>query len=242
MLKALVKKDLLFEPVFRFLVPFWNVSFCVILLWAALEPNPTWPLPRVRWGLSSASQIFIPATMFSPFFFSYFYMEVIRLEKQYGSFIYLRTFPISPAYLFWGRIISCWLLSLLCILPVYITFIITHVVGLVADDLITPLILGIRFPLFLAANAFLASTLMVGSAMVIAPRSLPVVAAIIGTAVVLTPFLISELTVGIKFELLLFKVARMFGTMLRSSAAFFALALLLGGGFSWAFCRKRSYV
>jgi len=241
-IKALMRKDLLHEPVFRILVPYLYISYCAALLWAALEPNPAWPLPRERWGLSSASQIFIPFVMFTPFLLSYVFMEVIRREKHQNSFIYFRAFPISLRTLFWGRVFSCWLLSMIYISLVYVTFVILHIAGLVTRDLLTPVVLGVRFPIFLSAIAFFVSAAAVGLAMIVGPHLLPVIAAVIGTVVVLTPFLFSELIVGTSFEILLFELARAFGTMLRASAALFFLSLLLAGMFSYMFHRKRSYI
>jgi len=241
-IKALVKKDLLFEPVFRFLVPYFCISYCAALLWGALESHPAWPLPHERWGLSTASQLFIPFVLFSPVFLSYIFMEVIRREKQHTSFIYLRAFPISPRGLFWGRVFSCWVISMVCIFPVYVLFLVLHVADLVTRELLAPLVLGIRFPIFLIAVAFFVSTVLVGLAMNVSPQLLPVIAVVVGTVVVLMPFLFSELIMGTEFEFLLFKLVRAVGTIFRASAALFILSLLLGGMFSQFFSRKRSYV
>lgn len=241
--RALVRKDLLLEPVSRRIRFIYTTLVCCFLLWAGISPGSVWISQPVAAGISTASQVFISLAIASTFFVPFLvYLSLIQGERRVSSFLILRALPIDPGFLFWGRVISCWLLSMTPVSVAYALLAFMHASGLLVEDLLTPILLGIRFPLFLVALTWFSSTLAVGLAMNVNPQLLPFVATTIGVMLVLLPILLSPMIMGIDLTSLLIKMVQMYGTLLKASGVFALLSLFFGSLSSKLFRRKRSYV
>ncbi len=241
--KAMVKKDLLFEPAFRRVSIFYTAGVCAAILGTGLVPDfSLFSVPGLT-GISPASQLFtalaVANTLLIPFAG---YMFMIQGERQTGSFVLYRTLPIEILPLFWGRVFSCWMLSMIPIASSYILFVFMHVSGLLAEDSLTAILLGISFPVFIISLCWLTSTTAVGMAVNINSQMLPFVVTSIGVFLVLVPFLFRRVFVSLRFEQIIIEIVEKFGALLGASVFLLLMSLLIGGLCAWLFRRKRSYV
>ena len=239
----MVRKDLLFEPASRRVSIIYTAAVCAALLAAGFAPDFFLFSAHNTTGIAPASQVFtllaFANTILIPFVG---YMFIIQGERQTGSFILYRTLPIEIGLLFWSRIFSCWLLSMIPVASSYILFIIMYASGLLAEDFLTAMLLGVDAPIFLMALAWFTSATAVGLAVNINPQVLPFVVTSIAMFLVFASLSFRRIFVSLKLEQIITEIAEIFGAFRVASIFLFLMSLLIGGFCAWLFQRKRSYV
>lgn len=239
---AMTRKDLLREPISQRLVLVQSALGCGFILWAGLAPDSTWLAHSIIPELSPVSQVVGSFLFLTPLLMPFVgYMSLIQSERQGNSFRFLRALPIRPQTLFWVRIICCWVLTLIPALSYYLVLGFMQALDLLAQDKFLPVLLSTRFCLLIVTLAWLVSTISVGLGMNVNPQFLPFTVTVIGSALVLFPFVFSRLIIGIDSQVILVKLARTLGTMGGVSLVLALLSLMLGAILSWLFGYKRSY-
>ncbi len=239
-LKALLRKELILEPAFRRVGIICVPLVCIVVIWAVFSPGS---VPLADPQLGGVEQILIPLAMINSFLVPFgFYMNIIQGERRTGSFVLYRTLPIDKGVLFWGHVLSCWLLALILILIPYLLFIFIRLfVGPDSYSFTTDL-LGIRFLLFLIMLNWFTSTLAVGLALNINPGMLPLVVTAVTVCIVIFPFVLSKSVAGIDSRHILIRLAQSLGLLPSASLLLALLSALAGGLFFFWFRKKRSFV
>lgn len=237
-LRGIIRKDsyLLGQVTLIYGLPLLGVFLLTMLV-----PDWRWFFPP-EGGISQSSLAFsVVASMNTLFIPFVLYLLSIHAEKQYGSFIVWRALPITPRLLLWGHVLSCWVFSSWMTLVLALLFNVLHALGVLAEDRLAPLLLGIRFPLLLIAASLLTSAIAVGLGMNASSLFFSLLVIGVSTPIVLSSIFLA-LVFDVRLEALVVRFVRMFGTSLRLSLLLVGLALLWGEVSCWLFSRKRSYV
>ncbi len=131
----------------------------------------------------------------------------------------------------------CWLTTTVPLLSVYVLFGSMSWLGFLKMDLVTPMLLGISFLIFVVSLMLLTSTTAIGLAM---SRSLALhlIATAIALSVILLPFILSEVVTGSSFEIYLVRFVQRIG----ASPDIFVIPLLsslfIGNLFYWLYRQK----
>jgi hypothetical protein len=170
------------------------------------------------------------------------FMFMIQNEKTHGSFPLYRTLPVGCHTLFWSRVLSCWLLSAVCVSLLYLFYILYLALGLISRDALTPVLLGFPYILLLLSLSIFSSACSVALAFNISPQLLPTIVTVISAIVVVVPLIFSSRVAGIDGQEALANYFARYGVFGGFSLALLSFSLLIGGLGSWAFRLKRAYV
>lgn len=240
---AFIRKDVYAECLHRPAL----AAYCALLVigFILVASFPEHPLASTTAmpDISPAAQLFNSLSLTTPFFLPLMvYLYGIQGEKRYGSFVLYRILPIELKHLFIGRVVACWLLGMIPFLVSGGAFLALLAIGKIQPDVLTPAILDFRFVLLVATVTLFTSTLAVGIGLNISPQMLPAVVMLLGSLLVLFPFIFSRRILGIDSQVILVELGRTVSTRLRLSALLVVLSLILGSLFYWGFRRKRSYL
>lgn len=239
-LKALLRKDLILEPASRRLGITYVPLICAVVIWAAISPGS---VPLADPQLGGVEQVFIPLAITNSFLLPFgFYMNIIQGERRTGSFVLYRTLPIDLGTLFWSRVLSCWLLSLIPTLISYILLVFVRPFTEPGSYSLTTGPLNINFLIFLIVLHWFTSTLAVGLALNVNPSMLPLVVTAMVVCVVIFPFVFSKKVAGIDSKHILIRLAQSLGFLPSASILLALLSALAGGLFFWWFRKKKSFV
>lgn len=208
-----------------------------LLLWASLAPGSFWLNGTAQ--ASAASQVMAAFAILTAFFIPFnIYFPATQKEGDLNSFnSLLSSFKTARGYL--KQVLVCSLFTLIPFLSVYVMFALMSWVGLITNDLITPIILGRSFLIFVGSLTLLSSTTAVGLAMS-GSRALNNIATAIAALTVLLPFLLSKAVTGSTFEDHLVRWVQGLKTSTAISGFLSLIAMLIGSFFSWRFSRKQS--
>lgn len=233
---AIVRKELVSEPRTRRVTIYATALMCGGLLFIAVRPSSILPpglelpphLTPVELGfvaLALTSSIMWPVGG---------YLNIIQGEKRAGSFIIYRVLPFTPSGFIWGRILSCWLIT---ITPIAVPYLMLFVIWLAGAGEIPSL----RFFLFVLSLAWFNSTVVVGLGANIKSDFLALIVPVITILIVLFPFVFSQRVAGIDSMEIMTRFVENVGPLAWKFGLFFPLSLPVGWFFSWIFRKKRSY-
>jgi len=215
----------------------YTLLWWALLLWASLAPGTFWPTGNVE--ASAASQVMCAFAILTPFFMAfvvYFPVTQTKGHLNSSSSIQLSSSKTTRGYL--KQVVACSLLTLIPLLSVYVLFALMSWLGFLAKDLVTPIILGLSFLVFVVSLTLLTSATSIGFAMR-GSRALHLVATTIALSTVMLPFILSELVTGTRFETHLVKFVKTLGESPAVSIFLMLSALLVGSFFPWLYGRKQ---
>ncbi len=216
----------------------YTLLWWALLLWASLAPGSFWPTGNVE--ASAASQVMCACAILTSFFIPFVvYFPITQTEGHLNSSssIQLSSSKTSRGYL--KQVVACSLLTLIPLLSVYVLFALMSWLGFLTKDLVTPIILGLSFLIFVVALTLLTSTTSIGFAMS-GSRGLHRIATAIALSTVILPFILSELVTGTRFESHLVRFVQRLGESPALSILLLLLSsLLVGSFFSWLYGRKQ---
>ncbi len=214
----------------------YTLLWWALLLWASLAPGSFWPTGSV--AASAASQVMSACAILTPFFIPFVvYFPVTQTKGQLNSSTSTQLL-FSKLNRYWKQVVPCWLLTLIPLLSVYVLFALMSLLGFLTKDLVTPIILGFSFLIFVVALTLLTSTTSIGFAMSDS-RALHLIAVAIAVSAVMLPFLLSELVTGTRFESHLVRFVQGLGESTALSIFLLLSSLLVGSFFSWLYRHKQ---
>ena len=217
----------------------YTLLWWALLVWACLAPSSFWFGGNLV--ASGASQVMIVFSILTPFFIAfviYFPLSRAKGKGKVNSSASTESPPkTTREYL--QHCFNCFLLTLIPLFFMYVLFALLSWFGFLSKDLVSSIILGGFFPLLVLSLTLLTSTLSVGLAMV-GSRLLDAFAVAVAIAVVVLPFVLSEMVTGTSFPMHTVKVAQMFDQSPALSILLTLSALLVGGIFLWLYRRKQS--
>lgn len=214
----------------------YTLLWWALLLWASLVPDSLWFTGNIEG--SPGSQVMAACAILTAFFIPFVvYFPVTQTKRQLNS---STSAPLlfSKLNRYWKQVVACWLLTLIPLLSVYVLFALMSLLGFLVKDLVTPIILGLPFLIFIVALTLLTSATSVGLAMSDS-RALHLIATTIALSTVLLSFILSEMVTGIRFESHLVRFVQ--GLRESTALSIFLLlsSLLVGSFFSWLYGRKQ---
>jgi hypothetical protein len=214
----------------------YTLLWWALLLWASLAPGSVWFTGNME--ASPASQVIAACAILTAFFIPFVvYFPVTQTKGPLNS-------ATSPQLLFsklnryWNQVVACWLLTLTPLLSVYVLFALLRLLGFLPKDLVTPIILGPFFVIFVVAFTLLTSTTSIGFALS-GSRTLHFIATTIALSTVILPFILSELVTGTRFESHLVRFVQGLGESPAILTVPLLLSLLIGSLFSWLYRHKK---
>ena len=215
----------------------YTLLWWALLLWASLAPGSFWPTGNAT--ASAASHVMSACAIITPLFIPFaVYFPVMQSKGQLKPFTSIQLSSSKTTRVYLKQVVACWLLTLIPLLSVYVLFALMSWLGYLTRDLVTPIILGLSFLIFVVSLTLLTSTLSIGFAMS-GSRALYIVATAIEVLAVTLPFLLSELVTGISFESHLVRFVQTLGDSAALSTFPLLAALLLGSFFSRLYARKQ---
>lgn len=235
---------------------FWliyNPAVVGLFVWIAIDPESSFSFIPASSEISLASHFIgefaIVNALLVPFVFYRFVIQK-SFEQEAGadSFVDSRIFRIDTAvgeekrgrgamssqgrtndrvHLFWARIFSCFSLTLISFLLPYLSYLCLHLLGLLPEDSLTPILATAHFPVFIGSMALLASAIAVGIGLGTRHKW----SVLVAPAVIL-----GVLFAGVVFDaieekhdrLFLIKLAERYGSTLSVPVVFLGLSLLIG--------------
>lgn len=214
----------------------YTLLWLALLLWASLAPGSFWPTGNVE--ASAASQVMCACAILTALFIPFVvYFPVTQTKGHLNSFPSLQLSSSKTTRGYWRQVVACWLLTLIPLLSVYVLFALMSLLGFLTPDLVTPIILGPSFLIFVVSLMLLASTLSIGLA-ISGSRALHLVATAIAVSAVTLPFILSELVTGTRFESHLVRLVQGLGESTAPSIFLLLSSLLVGSFFSWLYGRN----
>ena len=150
----------------------------------------------------------------------------VKEERQVQPHGALQALRKDAADLCGARVFSCCSLSLISVLPVYLTYLCFHQVGGLREDDLTPVLLGGRFPLFIISLTLLTSAFAVGVGY-IAGRKWSVAIAVVVVLAIWLLGVISDAAQGRHDRQFFVKLLAAYGSRLTTSFGLLGLALLI---------------
>jgi len=215
----------------------YTMLWWALLLWASVVPGSLWLTGNIE--ASVASQVMAACAILTPFLIPFVvYFPVSQTKRNLNSFTSTRLSSSKTKRAYWKEVVACWLTTLIPLLSVYALFGLMSLMGFLTKDVLTPVLLGLSFLIFIVALTLLTSTTSVGLAMSDS-RTLHLMAIAIATSAVVLPFILSEVVTGTRFESHLVRFVQGLG----GSPAIFTVpllsSLLIGCFFSWLYGRKK---
>lgn len=221
----------------------WWIDLCytllwsTLLLWASSTPNTLW----FNGGApaSYASQVMAACAILTPLIIPF--VVYFPLAQATGHRNYLPSLQLSLAKTIRGylkQVVICYLLSSVPLLSVYVLFVLMSRFGFLANDFLTPILLGRSFVIFVASVTLLTSTLSIGLA-ASGLRTLQLVATAIAVAAVTLPFILSGLVTGTRFENHLIRFVQALEGFPGVSIVLWVASLLAASFFCWLFGRRQ---
>ncbi|CAN5864083.1 hypothetical protein BH18ACI4_BH18ACI4_20540 [soil metagenome] len=215
----------------------YTLLWWALLLWASLAPGTFWFTGSIE--ASPASQVMAACAILTAFFIPFVvYLPVSQTKGHLNSFTSTQSSSPETTRGYWKQVMACWLTTSIPLLSVYVLFALMSFLGFLTKDLITPMILGVSFLIFVLALTLLTSTTSIGLAMSDS-RALHLMATTIAFSTVLLPFILSELVTGTRFESHLVRFVQEFGESTAVSIFLLLFSLLVGSFFSWLYRRKQ---
>lgn len=218
--------------------PGYTLLWWALLLWASLAPGSFWPTGNAT--ASAASHVMSACALITPFFIPFVvYFPAMQSKGQLHPFTSIQSSSSKTTRVYLKQVVACWLLTLIPLLSVYVLFALMSWLGYLTRDLVTPIILGHSFLIFVVSLTLLSSTLSIGFAMS-GSRALYLIATAVGVSAVTLPFLLSELVTGTRFESHLVSFVQALGDSAALSVFPLLASLLVGSFFSRLYRRKQS--
>lgn len=215
----------------------YTLLWWALLLWAILNPGSFWFASTA--AALPASQIICACAILTPFFIPFVvYFPITQANAHLNSFssVQLSSSKTTRGYL--KQVVACSSLTLIPLLSVYVLFALMSWLGFLTKDLVTPIILGLSFLIFVVSLTLLTSTTSIGLAMS-GSRALHLIATTIAVSAVMLPFLLSEMVTGTRFESHLVGFVQALGESTAPSIFLLLSSLLVGSFFSWLYGRKQ---
>jgi len=214
----------------------YTLLWWALLLWASLAPGTFWPTGNVE--ASAASQVMCTFAILTPFFMAFVVYFPVTQTKAHLTHVSSIQLSSSETNRYFKQVVGCSFLTLIPLLSVYVLFALMSWLGFLAKDLVTPIILGHSFLIFVVSLTLFTSTTAIGLAMS-GSRVLHLIATAIAVSAVTLPFLLSEMVTGTRFETHLVKFVQTLGESPAVSIFLMLSALLVGSFFSWLYGRKQ---
>lgn len=227
----------------------YTLLWWALLLWAIWAPGSFWPTGNAE--ASAASQVMCACAIITPFFLPFAVYFPVMQSKGFSvsHSLYPTTLQLNPFTStqlssskttrgYWKDVVACWLTTLIPMLGLYALFALMSLLGFLPKDLVTPIILGVSFFIFVVALTLLTSTTSIGLAMSDS-RALHFVATTIALSTVLLPFILSELVTGTRFESHVVRFVQGPGESTALSILLLLSSMLVGGFFSWLYRPKQ---
>lgn len=240
---ALVRKDLLFEKASRRTLIIYTILSPLGLLLSSFDGPAGSPATGGLMNISTASQMFcmfsLMTTVMVPLLA---FMFQIQNEKTYGSFAIYRTLPVGCHTLFWSKALSCSILTAICLLQLYLFYLIYLAFGLLSRDALTPVLLGVSYICFISSLSIFSSVSLIALAFNISPQLLPAVVTALSVFIVVFPVIFSRGAAGFDGQEAIVGFFARYGFLGGIALVLLLLSICVGGIGSWAFRLKRSYV
>jgi hypothetical protein len=215
----------------------YTLLWVALLLWASLAPGSFWFAGNS--AASPATQVMCACAILTSFFIPFVvYFPVTQTKGQMGSSSPTQLW-FSKSNSYWKQVVACWLLTLIPLLSVYLLFALMSWSGFLTRDLVTPIVLGFSFLVFVIALTLLTSATSIGLAMSDS-RPLHLFATSIALSSVILPFFLSEVVTGTRFEIHLVRFVQRLGESPAIIIVPLLSSLLLGSAFSWRYRQKKS--
>lgn len=246
---------------------FWliyNPAVLGLFVWTAIDPESSLSFIPLSNEISAASHFIAEFAIVNAFLVPFgFYTSVINksFEQEAHSFVVPRILLIDSAvqekkrpgrpihsqaltkdavHLFWARIFSCCSLSLISFLLPALFYLYLHLFGLLPEDnLTTPILVSVRFPVFITSLALLASALAVGIGLS-ADRKWSLVVATIVTLPVLFGGVIFDAFQGRHDRQFIVELLETYGSTLSAPVVFVGLSLVMSQLFKATFRHNKA--
>ncbi len=215
----------------------YTLLWWALLLWVSLVPGSFWFTGDIE--ASPASQIMAACAILTAFLIPFVvYLPVSQTKGNLNSFTSTESSSSKTTRGYWKHVMACWLTTSIPLMSVYVLFALMSLLGFLPKDLVTPIILGISFLVFVLALTLLTSTTSIGLAMSDS-RALHLIAMAIAISAVMLPFILSEMVTGTRFESHLVRFVQELGESTAVSIFLLLSSLLMGSFFSWLYRRKQ---
>lgn len=215
----------------------YTLLWWALLLWASLVPGSFWFTGSIE--ASPASQVMVACAILTPFLIPFVVcFPVSQTKRNLSSFNSTQLSSSKTTRGYWKDVVACWLTTLIPMLGVSALFALMSLLGFLPKDLVTPIILGVSFFIFVVALTLLTSTTSIGLAMSDS-RVLHLIAVAIAVSAVVLPFILSEMVTGTRFELHLVRFVQGPGESTVLSIFLLLSSLLVGSFFSWLYRPKQ---
>lgn len=215
----------------------YTLLWWALLLWASLAPGSFWFTGNIE--ASPASQVMAACAILTPLFIPFVvYFPVSQTKANLNSLTSTQLSSSKTTRGYWKGVVACWLTTLIPLLSVYVLFALMSWLGFLTKDLVTPIILGVSFLIFVVALTLLTSTTSIGLAMSDS-RPLHLIATAIAVSAVMLPFILSEVVTGSRFESHLVRFVQGLGKSPAILTVPLLSSLLIGSLFSWLYGHKK---